>query len=170
MSPDPTIRPERHEDHVAIGNVISAAFAGKPYADGDEAEVVERLRLANALSVSLVAELWGAVVGQVAFSPARESGGAQGWYALGPVAVLPGHQRVGIGSKLIRAGLQLITELGANGCILVGDPGYYTRFGFERSPSHAPAGEPAEFFMVKLLGHEQPRGPVAFHGAFYGTA
>ena len=166
MSPDPTIRPERHEDHVAIGNVISAAFAGKPYADGDEAELVEKLRRANALSVSSVAEVQGAVVGQVAFSTARESGGAPGWYALGPVAVLPDHQRVGIGSKLIRDGLRLITESGANGCILVGDPAYYTRFGFRLSPSNAPVGEPAEFFMVKLLGHQQPSGPISFHGAF----
>ncbi len=169
MSPDPIIRPERDEDHVAIGNVISAAFAGKPYADGDEAELVEKLRRANALSVSLVAELQGAVVGQVAFSPAQESGGAPGWYGLGPVAVLPDHQGVGIGSRLIRAGLKRITELGAHGCILVGDPGYYTRFGFVQSPSHAPAAEPAEFFMVKPLGHEQPRGQFTFHGAFYGT-
>jgi len=106
MPIDPTIRPERDEDHVAIADVITAAFAGKPYADGDEAEVVERLRRAGALAVSLVAELDGALVGQVAFSPAQESSGAQGWYGLGPVAVSPEHQGAGIGSKLIRAGLE----------------------------------------------------------------
>ena len=165
MPLDPTIRPERPEDHAAVGHVITAAFTGMPYADGDEAELVEKLRRANALSVSLVAELEGEVVGQVAFSPAS----APGWYALGPVAVLPEHQRIGIGSKLIRAGLQRITELGASGCILVGDPGYYTRFGFERAPAHAPAREPAEFFQLKLLGQEPPSGPISFHDAFYAA-
>jgi len=168
MPIDPTIRPERDEDHVAIADVITAAFAGKPYADGDEAEVVERLRRAGALAVSLVAELDGALVGQVAFSPAQESSGAQGWYGLGPVAVSPEHQGAGIGSKLIRAGLERITELGAKGCILVGDPGYYARFGFELSPSHCPNGEPAQYFQVKWLGHERPQGRFVFHGAFYG--
>ena len=44
---------------------------------------------------------------------------------------------------------------------------YYTRFGFERLPSNASASEPAEFFMVKLIGHEQPSGAISFHGAFY---
>ncbi|MEE8104667.1 MAG: N-acetyltransferase [Planctomycetota bacterium] len=170
MPTDPIVRPENHHDYGAIGNVITTAFSGKPYADGDEAELVETLRRANALSVSLVAELDGIVVGQVAFSPAQASDGARGWYGLGPVAVLPAHQRVGIGSKLVRAGLQVITDLGANGCILVGDPGYYARFGFRLSPSNAPIGEPTEFFMVKLIGHRLPTGPISFHGAFASGA
>jgi putative acetyltransferase len=165
-----TIRPECRDDHVSIGDVIAAAFSGKPYADGDEAELVEALRRENALSVSLVAELEGTVIGQIAFSPARASDGARGWYALGPVAVLPAHQRTGIGSKLVYAGLEAITQLGASGCILVGDPAYYTRFGFRLSPSNAPDGEPTEFFMVKLLGPQQPTGPIYFHGAFNSAA
>jgi predicted N-acetyltransferase YhbS len=170
MPLDATIRRECHDDYLSIGNVISAAFSGKPYADGDEAELVEALRRENALSVLLVAELEGTVIGQVAFSPAQASDGTRGWYALGPVAVLPAHQRTGIGSKLVHAGLQAITELGANGCILVGDPAYYTRFGFRLSPSNTPGGESTEFFMVKLLGHQQPTGPIYFHRAFNSAA
>jgi predicted N-acetyltransferase YhbS len=169
MSIDLTIRPELDRDDVATGNIIRAAFSGMPYADGDEAELVEALRRENALSVSLVAELAGTVIGQIAFSPAMASDGTPGWYALGPVAVLPAYQGAGVGSALVRAGLQAITELGAYGCILVGNPAYYVRFGFELSPWNAPAGEPAEFFMVKLFGQRQPQGPVSFHAAFSST-
>ena len=143
-------------------------FAGKPYAAGDEAELVEKLRFQNVLSVSLVAETEGAVVGQTAFSPAQASDGTAKWYALGPVSVLPARQGKGIGSRLVRAGLQAISELGADGCILTGNPAYYRRFGFQLSPLNVPAGEPAEFFMVKVFGHGQPKGPISFHAAFYG--
>jgi putative acetyltransferase len=168
MSTDVTIRPEHDRDHGVIGDVIRAAFAGMPYADGDEAELVEALRRDDALSVSLVAEIESTVVGQIAFSPARSSDASERWYALGPVAVLPAHQRTGVGSKLVRAGLERIIQLGAHGCILVGNPAYYARFGFQVSPSNTPDGEPAEFFMVKLFGHRQPVGPISFHAAFAG--
>jgi putative acetyltransferase len=164
-----TIRAERPADFAAIGEVIRTAFAGMPYAAGDEAELVEALRAQNALAVSLVAEWAGAVIGQIAFSPAQTSDGVQGWFALGPVAVVPAQQRAGVGSQLVRAGLQLITGLGAVGCILTGNPAYYARFGFQVSPSNAPVGEPPEFFMVKLLRGERPSGPIFFHPAFHGA-
>jgi putative acetyltransferase len=160
------IRPERTSDFEGISQVVESAFLGMPYADGDEAELVKKLRTQNALVVSLVAECEGALVGQVAFSPARTSAAAPGWYALGPVAVLPAHQGGGIGSALIRTGLQAIFDLGAAGCILTGNPAYYARFGFMLAPESAPPGEPPEFFMVKLLRGELPAGPIHFHEAF----
>ena len=104
------IRPECSRDAEAIAQLIRSAFLGMPYADGDEAELVEALRAQSALSISLVAEREGTIVGQVAFSPARAPGDTPGWYALGPVAVLPAYQRGGIGSALIRTGLQSIIE------------------------------------------------------------
>src|SRR5262245_14196539 len=165
MSSHLIIRAERQDDYTAIHELVSAAFEGMPYSDGDEADLVDTLRAAGALSVSLVAELGGNVVGQITFSPAQPSDGARGGYALGPVAVLPAYHRSGIGFKLVDAGLQTIVELGAVGCILTGNPEYYTRFGFTVSPSNAPEGEPAEFFMVKLLGGKQPSGPISFHAA-----
>jgi putative acetyltransferase len=170
MSPDPSIRPEEPRDHIAIGQVIDAAFRDMPFAAGDEAELVVVLRKAGALAVSLVAELNGTVIGHVAFSPARPADGSQHWYALGPVAVLPTHQRHGIGSQLVREGLRAISALGAMGCILTGNPSYYSRFGFEPSPGNTPPGEPAEYFMVKALGTQVPKGPIYFHEAFGSAA
>jgi putative acetyltransferase len=66
--------------------------------------------------------------------------------------------------------MEAISELGARGCILTGDPSYYPRFGFKLSPENAPAGEPAEFFMVKVLRGRLPVGPIRFHEAFGGAA
>jgi putative acetyltransferase len=163
------IRPERPDDHVAIGVVIRAAFLGKSYAAGDEAELVDALRKRNALAVSFVAECNGTIIGQLAMSRAVASDGASGWYALGPVAVLPERQGRGIGARLVRAGLQAIRRLGANGCILTGDPAYYRRFGFVVSPANAPPGEPAEFFMIKAFGDRIPTGPIHFDEAFHAA-
>ena len=163
------IRPERSDDVDAISELITSAFVGMPYADGDDAELVEALRAQNALSVSLVAEFEGTTVGHVAFSPARASGGIPGWYALGPVAVLPTRQRAGIGSVLVRTGLEAVAALDAMGCILTGNPAFYSRFGFERAPESAPTGEPAEFFMVKLLRGQLQAGSLHFHEAFGGA-
>jgi len=171
MAHEITIRPETDDDHAAIGAVITEAFAGMPYADGDEAQLVEALRRESAISLSLVADLDGTVIGQVVLSPALAADGTGGWYALGPVAVAREHQRAGIGSRLIGVALDVITQRGANGCILVGNPAYYRRFGFELSPRNAPVGEPAEFFMVKLLSdRKRPRGAIAFHPAFASGA
>ncbi len=164
------IRPERPADHAVIARVIKTAFAGMPYADGDEDQLVDTLRREGALSVSLVAELAGAVVGQITFSPATASDGSSDWFALGPLAVLPAHQRSGIGAKLVHRGLRAIGELRANGCVLTGNPAYYTRFGFDLSPSNTPPGEPTEFFMVKLLRGTAPTGPIYFHRAFNSDA
>ena len=160
------IRPEGRNDFAAIREIIRAAFSGKPYAAGDEAELVETLRVENALTVSMVCEVDGTVVGQIAFSPAQTSDGTQNWYALGPVSVVPARQGKGIGAMLVHAGLQAIAELGANGCILTGDPAYYARFGFQRSPSNVPLGESSAHFMIKLLGQRQPTGSISFHAAF----
>ena len=170
MTAEVEIRAERASDAEAMGQLIKAAFLGMPYADGDEAELVEALRSLGALPVSLVAERDGTIVGQIAFSPARASESDPDWYALGPVAVLPAHQGNGIGSTLVRTGLQAVIDLSANGCILTGNPAYYSRFGFVVSGKNAPPGEPAEFFMVKVFRGRLPTGPIHFHKAFGGAA
>lgn len=161
------IRDETARDQRSIYSVTESAFRGMPFADGNEQDVVNRLRSAGALSVSLVATNGQAIVGHIAFSPAEAADSSVPWFALGPVSVLPAYQHQGVGSSLILRGLKRIQHVGARGCILTGDPAYYSRFGFQHAPLNAPSREPAEFFMLKLFSGREPSGTFAFHPAFY---
>ncbi|HEY9567641.1 MAG TPA: N-acetyltransferase [Thalassobaculum sp.] len=160
------IRDEIPADADAVRAVITAAFAGKPYSDGSEPAVMDRLRAAGAATVALVAEQAGEVVGQVAFSPVTVDGRQSVWHCLGPVAVRPDLQGSGIGSALIIAGLDRLRHLGSVGCVLLGDPGYYRRFGFRTGTAMTAPGYPAEYFMVLPFGAETPAACVGFHPAF----
>ena len=164
------IRPERPGDEAEIGATTGAAFAGKTYSDQTEPLIVERLRSAGALTISLVAEEDGHIVGHVAFSPVTLSAGEKDWYGLGPVSVRPDRQKQGIGSALIREGMERLRVLGAQGCVLVGDPGYYNRFGFTADPALKVTDVPPEYFLVLPLQGPVPSGIVAFHPGFYGNA
>lgn len=162
------IRPERPDDHAEIFDVTQRAFAPMPYADGDEQELIGRFRDTGALALSLVAEKDGAVVGQITFTPAFAADDAPGWYALGPVSAAPELQHQGIGSALINAGITWLQEQDAAGCILIGNPAYYCRFGFRPYPELAPAGMPAEFYQILPLRIADPAAIVAFHPLFSG--
>lgn len=167
--PQPVIRPETSADIDAIAGVTKAAFATLEISGHTEQFIVAALRAAGALTVSLVATLDGCVAGHIAFSPVTISDGAPGWYGLGPVSVLPEHQRQGIGKALIREGLTRLTALGARGCCLVGHPAYYTKFGFRNAPGLAVEGAPPEVFFALALDGNLPRGTVAFHDGFTAT-
>lgn len=160
------IRTETPGDASQITEVINRAFEGKWYAEGDEADLVVRLRALDDLAISLVAVCEGQVIGQIAFSPAELDGCFTGWFGLGPVAVHPDYQGWGVGSALMLAGFKELTELDAKGCILVGDPNFYGRFGFVLAPDNCPDDQPREYFMVKTLRAEVPVGQFAFHPAF----
>ena len=82
------IRTEQEGDHDVIYALTQSAFAGREYAGGDEGDVINALRRAGALSLSLVMEQDGEIIGQVTFSPAQTADGADGWFALGPVALV----------------------------------------------------------------------------------
>ena len=124
------------------------------------------MRDADALTISLVAEAGGKVVGHIAFSPVAFSDGRPGWYGLGPISVLPELQKRGIGRSLMREGLSALRALGAEGCVLVGDPGYYERFGFRSLPGLVIEGVPHEYVLA-LPFHESPiSGTVKFHEGF----
>ncbi|MBW8446085.1 MAG: N-acetyltransferase [Arenimonas sp.] len=164
------IRPESAGDEAAIGALTAAAFAGHPHSDGSEPQIIERLRRLGKLTLSLVAEDDGKIVGHVAFSPVTLSGGEGGWYGLGPISVAPGRQRGGIGSTLIKTGLAKLEAQGASGCALVGEPAYYNRFGFTARPELTTMGVPPEYFLVLPLHGGAPSGMVAFHPAFFGDA
>jgi putative acetyltransferase len=164
------IRPEKVDDENRIGAVTEAAFAGKPYSDQTEAQIIERLRAADVLAVSLVAEEDGSVIGHIAFSPVTLSGGEGGWYGLGPVSVLPEQQGKGVGKALVEEGLDQLRSLGAAGCVLLGDPAYYSRFGFRTDHRLVLPDVPPEYFQSLVLHGPDAFGIVAFHPGFYGTA
>lgn len=163
-----SILSERPSDWAGIEDVIHAAFQDVAHSDGSEAAIVDGLRAAGALVVSLVAVSDDQILGHVAFSPVSIEGGQGGWYGLGPVSVSPPHQGQGIGGALIREGLQQLQESGAAGCVVLGDPGYYQRFGFKHDPAIRYEGAPAEYFMCLQLDDSAAEisGNLTYHEAF----
>ncbi len=166
MTLEIVIRNETHEDIDAITEVTMAAFRTLEISNHTEQFIVEALRAAQALTVSLVAEIDGRVVGHVAFSPVSISDGTPGWYGLGPVSVLPEYQHRGIGKALIHEGLSRLQSMRARGCCLVGYPQYYKKFGFANAPDLVPEGVPPEFFLALSFDANVPRGIVTFHAGF----
>jgi putative acetyltransferase len=166
MKLEVVIRTETSADIAAITEVTKAAFETLEISNNTEQFIIEALRAAKALTVSLVAELDGRVVGHVAFSPVNISDGTKDWYGLGPVSVLPEYQRNGIGKALIQRGLSRVKNLHAQGCCLVGHPDYYKRFGFKNVPGFVHEGVPPEVFMALSFDGYTPQGTVTFHEGF----
>jgi putative acetyltransferase len=160
------IRGETNDDIGAIAEVTVAAFQTLAISNHTEQFIIEALRAARALTVSLVAELGGRVIGHIAFSPVTISDGTRGWYGLGPVSVLPQYQRQGIGKALIREGLLRLKSMHARGCCLVGYPDYYGKLGFDGMPALIHEGVPPEVFLARSFDGNTPRGKVRFHEAF----
>jgi putative acetyltransferase len=166
MNPKIVIRNETDADVSAIAEVTVAAFRTLEISNHTEQFIIAALRAAKALTVSLVAEVDGRVIGHIAFSPVTISDGTPNWYGLGPVSVLPEYQRQGIGKDLIQKGLSRLRDMQAQGCCLVGHPAYYGRFGFRNVSGLGLEGVPPEvFFALSFDGHT-PQGTVAFHEGF----
>lgn len=163
------IRDETPGDIDAITIVTIAAFATLEISGHTEHFIVEALRHAHALGISLVAEQEGEVVGHIAFSPVTITDGTPHWYGLGPVSVRPELQRKGIGKMLVHTGLARLQMLGAAGCCLVGHPGYYRKFGFSNVAGLGVEGVPAEYFFALNFADVMPQGTVSFHDAFMAT-
>jgi putative acetyltransferase len=163
---EPKLRAETIADAPAIRQVIQRAFATLTVGVRTEHRIVDALRDAGALSVSLVAESQGEIIGHVALSPIVIDDGTPGWYGLGPVAVLQEWQRIGIGQQLIRAALQRAQDAGGNGCVVLGHPDYYPRFGFSRDHDLTlPGFTSANFFALRWRSG-MPSGVVRYHPAF----
>ncbi len=160
------IRPETSTDIGAITEVTVAAFETLEVSNHTEQFIIEALRAAKALTVSLVADVDGRVVGHIAFSPVTISDGTEGWYGLGPVSVLPEYQRRGIGKALIQEGLSRLKDLNAKGCCLVGHPEYYKKFGFQNVSDLGLEGVPQEVFFALSFDEGFPQGKVMFHEGF----
>ncbi len=166
MKPDVTVRNETSVDVSAISEVTIAAFNTLEISNHTEQFIIEALRAGNALTVSLVAEMDGRVIGHIAFSPVTISDGTPDWYGLGPVSVSPEYQRQGIGKALIREGLAQLREMHARGCCLVGHPEYYKKFGFDNVPELVHEGVPPEVFLAMSFDGNIPQGTVTFHEGF----
>ena len=164
------IRHETSSDVADIESLIELAFREAPHRDGTEQFIVGELRRARALTVSLVAVLGDAICGHVAISPIAVSDGSQGWYGLGPLSVSPAHHRQGIGSRLMQQALSELRAAGAAGCVVLGDPAYYGRFGFRREPALVLPGVPQEYFRAAVFRGAAPSGTVSYHPAFGSTS
>jgi putative acetyltransferase len=160
------IRPERLSDAQIIRQVTEAAFAVAEHSSGTEGAIVDSLRRAKALTVSLVATIDDEVVGHVAFSPVTIDGANIGWFGLGPISVRPDLHGKGIGGVLIRHGLEHLRKVGAQGCVVLGNPEYYQRFGFQHDPAVRYEGAPAEYFMRMSFDGSIISGSVAYHEGF----
>jgi len=160
------LRPETDADAPAIRALVATAFHDAPHASGAEADIVDALRADNTLALSLVAIEGEEIVGHVAFSPVTFNGEAVGWFGLGPVAVRRESRRRGVGAALIAAGLDALKARGAGGCVVLGDPGYYSRFGFACDPAVTLTSIPAEYFQSLRFQGDRPSGEVRYRPAF----
>jgi putative acetyltransferase len=162
------IRPERPEDAAAIGPLITEAFLTAEHADGTEAAIVDGLRADGGLLLSLVALDGPTLAGHVAASPVTIDG-RPGWAGIGPLAVRADHRRRGLGAALMTAALADLRARGLAGAVLVGDPGFYARFGFAASPGLTVPGVPDVYVLALPFAGEPPTGAVAYHPSFFST-
>lgn len=162
------IRNENPEDYAAVYRVNKLAFEGV-----EEADLVERLRGVRP-NISLVAVKDGAVVGHIFFSPVTLAPENENLNAMGlaPMAVLPEFQNQGIGSALVRRGLEECQKHGFEAVFVLGHPAYYPRFGFTPSKAKGIGCEydaPDETFMVLELTPDALNGRagiVKYHPEF----
>ena len=166
MSMKLLIRDETEADICKISEVTTEAFKALEESNNTEQFIIKALRAAKALTISLVAEVDGKVIGHIAFSPVTISDGTSDWYGLGPVSVSPEYQRQGVGKALIQEGLLRLKKINAKGCCLVGHPDYYKKFGFKSTTKLKLEGVPEEVFFVLSFDGHIPSGKVTFHEGF----
>ena len=164
------IREEMAKDQAAVRRLNEVAFA-----NGPEAALVDKLRDACENYVSFVAVEQGSVVGHILFTPVTLDNGGLVGMGLAPMAVLPSQQRRGIGSLLVRHGLEHLRRSGCPFIIVLGHPQYYPRFGFEPASRYKLSsqwqGVPDEAFMVVVFDRDAlPRagGIARYRGEFDG--
>lgn len=160
------IRKEASTDVPAVEAVTVAAFQNAAHTSHTEQFIIAELRKAGQLSVSFVADDSGAVIGHVAVSPVSISDGTTGWFGLGPISVVPAYQGKGVGAQLMEQAIAELRALGASGCVVLGEPSYYSRFGFKAEPSLVLPEVPPEYFQAILFSGSLPSGTVSYHESF----
>ncbi|HEY2676194.1 MAG TPA: N-acetyltransferase [Steroidobacteraceae bacterium] len=165
------IRNETAFDLKAIEAVTVLAFLNAEHTSHTEQFIVNALRDSGSLSVSLVAEVEGGeIVGHVAASMVSITSEPSGWYGLGPVSVVPERQGQGIGTLLVNQALARLRGMGGSGCVVLGDPNYYSRFGFKPEPQLVLSNVPPEYFQAVSFAGSVPHGKVSYHRAFDAAA
>ncbi|MBN2406040.1 MAG: N-acetyltransferase [Coriobacteriia bacterium] len=161
------IRPEIASDIDDIREINVEAFRNHLISRQTEHLIVDALRDNGALEVSLVAVTDGRTVGHIAFSKVGVGDSESDWYLLGPVSVEPDMQGQGVGSALVQFGLEELRTRHASGCVLVGDPGYYSRFGFSTFPDLSYEGVPHEYVLgLSFSAAISPCGLIVANKAF----
>ncbi|AOD14744.1 N-acetyltransferase [Xanthomonas fragariae] len=164
---DVLIREATEGDAAAIDILTMVAFMRAEHSRHDEQYVIAALRDEGALALSLVADHDGYVVGHLAVSAVSLSDDSPGWYALGPLAVGPGHQRQGLGTRLVQAALASLRERGAAGCLALGEPAFFRRLGFAAEPGLVVPNVPISELQALAFGDRLlPLADVAYHPAF----
>lgn len=163
---DIQIRKETENDIPAIENAIKQAFRDIPQSDGTEHLIVRKLRDTGAMVLSLVALHNDKIIGHIAFSEVNIGEVKGNWFGLAPLTVVPGHQSRGIGSALVRKGIHKLKEMDASGCVLAGEPSYYSRFGFQSYRHLRCAGIPDEYVMAICFKEQKPFGDILYDPAF----
>lgn len=161
-----SVRSETAHDASTIHSLTEEAFRFAEHTSHTEQFITDALRRAGQLTISLVAIDQDEIVGHVAISPVTLSDGTVGWYGLGPVAVSPSRQRRGIGAVLIDSALTALRRQEAKGCVVLGEPSYYGRFGFREHPSLVLPGVPVRYFQALVFAGPVPCAQVRYHSAF----
>lgn len=162
----PTVRRELPSDIPAINDVLTAAFPTQ-----EEKELVKSLRHNGHLTISLVAEEDGVIVGCIAFSPVTTNG-KPGGLGLAPVAVVPEHQSMGVGANLVRAGIAAAKEQGAGYVVVLGHSHYYPQFGFRTAKTLGFDNEfkaEESFMILDLKQGKFPSGGMVKYGSEFSV-
>lgn len=165
------LRQERQEYFQQIRELVREAFSHAEHSDGDEHNLIERIRLSSDYipELSLVAVSGGIICGHIMFSKIYV--GQSEAIALAPLSVRPGWQRNGIGKLLVTSAQGLAGKMGYSCSVVLGDPDYYSKFGYEKASNYgiiAPFDVPDDFYMVCELDKncEIPKGNVKYSVAF----
>lgn len=154
------IRPEQPADEAAIHALIKAASNDAQLDGADQSRRMDSLRQGGDLALSLVAEDAERIVGHIACARIVISDGTRNWYALGPVSVRPDMQRQGIGFRLVQRGIADMRAGGARGLVVLGDPAFYGRFGFETDAGLAFPTAPTDHILRLVFDGPSPAGIV----------
>lgn len=164
------VRSETAEDYAEIESLVKEAFASAEHSDGDEHNLIDRIRQTEDYipQLSLVAEMNGAIVGYIMFS--RIYIGTEIAVAPAPLTVKTGFQRHGIGRLLVSTGHEIARNLQFPCSVVLGSPDYYTRLGYQRASEFnisAPFDVESKYYMVFRLTEETlPSGVVEYSEAF----